>query len=89
MTLWTVARQASLSMGFSRQKYWRGLLPWFLLGDLPNASQGIESTSLTSPSLAGGFFRATWEALVVSTWVQNFLVAVIRTRTSINGAVPQ
>ena len=25
-TLWTVARQASLSMGFSRQEYWSGLL---------------------------------------------------------------
>ena len=24
VTLWTVARQASLSMGFSRQEYWRG-----------------------------------------------------------------
>ena len=25
VTLWTVARQASLSMGFSRQEYWSGL----------------------------------------------------------------
>ena len=25
MTLWTVALQASLSMGFSRQEYWSGL----------------------------------------------------------------
>ena len=24
-TLWTVARQAPLSMGFSRQEYWSGL----------------------------------------------------------------
>ena len=24
-TLWTVAHQASLSMGFSRQEYWSGL----------------------------------------------------------------
>ena len=34
-TLWTVARQAPLSIGFSRQKYWSGLTcppP----GDLPN-----------------------------------------------------
>ena len=33
--LWTVACQASLSMGFSRQEYWKGMLsppP----GDLPN-----------------------------------------------------
>ena len=25
MTLWTVARQAALFMGFSRQEYWSGL----------------------------------------------------------------
>ena len=25
VTLWTVARQAPLSMGFSRQEYWSGL----------------------------------------------------------------
>ena len=25
MTLWTIARQAPLSMGFSRQEYWSGL----------------------------------------------------------------
>ena len=48
-TLWAVAHQAPLSMGFPRQKYWSGLLcppP----GDLPNA--GVEPTSLTSPALA-------------------------------------
>ena len=38
----SVARQAPLSMGFSRQEYWSGL-PFPSLGDLPN--QGIEATS--------------------------------------------
>ena len=52
-TLWTVARQAFLSLGFSRQEYWRGLL-FPSTGDLPNP--GIESTSLMSPTLAGRFF---------------------------------
>ena len=33
VTLWTVAHQAPLSMGFSRQKYWNGL-PFPLPGDL-------------------------------------------------------
>jgi len=33
-TLWTVANQAPLSKGFSRQKYWSGL-PRPPLGDLP------------------------------------------------------
>ena len=59
VTAWTVALQAPLSMGFSRQEYWSGLLcppP----GDLPNP--GIEPPSLLSPALAGGFFTTstTW-----------------------------
>ena len=62
-TLWAVAHQASLSMGFSRQEYWRGLScpsP----GDLPKP--GIKPASLLSPEFAGGFFTtsATWEALI-------------------------
>ena len=49
-TPWTVARQASLSMGFARLEYWsRLLLP--SPRDLPNP--GIEPGS---PSLAGRFF---------------------------------
>ena len=61
VTLWTVACQAPLSMGFPRQEYWSGL-PFPPPGDLPNP--GIESASLTSPELAGGFFTisTTWEA---------------------------
>ena len=60
-TLWTVARQAHLSMGFSRQEYWSGL-PFPPLGDIPDL--GIEPQSLMSPALAGEFFTssATWEA---------------------------
>ena len=49
-TPWTVAFQASLSMGFSRQEYYCGL-PFFSLGDLPDP--GIQPASL---ALAGGFF---------------------------------
>ena len=51
-TLWTIARQHPLSMGFSQQECWSGLLcppP----GDLPNP--GIESMSLKSLALAGEF----------------------------------
>ena len=53
VTLWTVAQQTPLSMGFSRQEYWSGL-PRPPPGDLPNP--GIEPMSLMSPALAGGFF---------------------------------
>ena len=35
VTLWTVAHQAPLSMGFSRQEYWSGL-SFLSPGDLPN-----------------------------------------------------
>ena len=59
-TSWTVAYQAPLSMGFSRQGYWSGL-PFPPRGDLPDP--GIEPTSLPSPALAGRFFTTTttWE----------------------------
>ena len=66
-TPWTAAHQASLSMGFSRQEYWSGLLcppPRDLL------NPGIEPMS---PALAGGFFtnlghRATFSSLL---WVKS------------------
>ena len=35
VTPWTVAHQAPLSMGFSRQEYWSGL-PFLSPRDLPN-----------------------------------------------------
>ena len=63
--LWTVAPQAPLSMGFSRQEHWHKLLcppP----GVLPDP--GIEPISLMSPVLAGRFFTtsAAWEAHIES-----------------------
>ena len=62
VTLWTVAHQVPLPMGFSRQEYWSGL-PCPPPGDLPEP--GIKPTSLTSPALASGFFitSASWKAL--------------------------
>ena len=49
-TLWTEARQAPLSVGFSRQEHWSGL-PYPPPGGLPNPR--IKSTSLMCPALAG------------------------------------
>ena len=43
-TPWTVACQVPLSMGFSRQEYWRGL-PFLSSGDLPDP--GIKPGSPT------------------------------------------
>ena len=47
-TPWTVAHQAPLSMGFSRQEYWSGL-PCPPPGDLPNP--GIKTSSPVTPAL--------------------------------------
>ena len=59
-TPWTVAHQAALSMGFSRQEYWSG-------SSFPSPGYppdpGIEPRSLMSPALAGRLFTtgACWE----------------------------
>ena len=52
VTPWTVAHQAPLSMGFSRQEYWSGL-PFLSPGDLPNPgikprSPALQVYTLTS-----------------------------------------
>ena len=67
-TLWTVACQTLLSMGFSSQEYWSGL-PFPPAWDLPDPE--IKPASLLSPALVGRFFTAsaTWET------TQHFLVA--------------
>ena len=61
MTWWSVDCEVPLSMGFSRQEYWRGLL-------FPSARNLLnprtEPAFFTSPALAGRFFtsRATCES---------------------------
>ena len=67
-TPWTVARQAPLSMGFSRQEYWSGL-PFPSPGDLPDP--GIEPTS---PALAGGFFTV-WATREPEPWLAAILIS--------------
>ena len=52
VTLWTVAHQSPLSMGFPRQEYWSGF-PFPSPRDL--SDPGNEHTS---PALAGEFFTA-------------------------------
>ena len=51
-TPWTVAHQAPLSMGFSRQEYWSGL-PFPSPGELPDpgtepVSPALQANALTS-----------------------------------------
>ena len=64
VTLSTVACQAPVSMGFSRQEYWSGL-PCPTPGDLPDP--GIEPVSLMSPTLAGRFFTTQPQGSPLST----------------------
>ena len=68
VTRWTVAQQAPLSMGFSRQEYWSGL-PFPSPGDLPD--RGIKPRP---PALASGFFTAdkgntTWFSTTSIQWL--------------------
>ena len=63
VTPWPVALQAPLSLGFSQQEYWNGVI-FPLPVDLPDP--GIEPAFLMSLAIAGKFFStsATWEALL-------------------------
>ena len=57
---WTIAHQAPLSMGFSRQEHWRGL-PCPPPGDLPDP--GVQPASLTSPALTTSTTRKAPEPM--------------------------
>ena len=61
-TPWTVARQAPLSMGFSRQESWTGL-PSPSPDGLPHPE--IEPMS---PALAGGFWEAPQDGMTNSNY---------------------
>ena len=50
VTPWTVAHQASPSMGFSRQEYWSGL-PFPSPGDLPHPGIKPRSPALKADAL--------------------------------------
>ena len=60
---WTVARQAPLPVGFSRQEYQSGV-PFPPLGVL--SDPGMETVAIAPPALASGVFitSAPWEALL-------------------------
>ena len=90
-TRWTVALQAPLSMGVSRQEYWSGL-PCPPLGIFP--TQGSNQRLLTSPALAltGRLFTARDTGEAPSTLLQD-KIKNLRTKylldkhTHMNGCV--
>ena len=67
---WTVAHQAPLTMEFSRQGYWSGML-FPTPGDLPDPV--IEPRSFKFAALESGFFTtgATWGAQL-QMWIPSF-----------------
>ena len=69
-TLWTVAHQAPLCMGFPKQEYWSGL-PFPPPGDLPNPE--TEATSLT---LAGRFFTIEPTGKPMCVWCMHVCVYI-------------
>ena len=60
---WTVALQAHLSLGFSRQEYWSGL-PFPSPGDHPNPGIKPRSPALKSDSLPYEPTRKTWYVII-------------------------
>ena len=60
-TPWTVARQAPLSIGFSRQESWSGL-PFSSPGDLPNPGIEPQSPALQADYLLSEPPGKSWHA---------------------------
>ena len=58
-TPWTVARQAPLSMGFSREEYWSGL-PFPSLEDLPDPGIKPVSPALQADGLPLSNQGSSW-----------------------------
>ena len=75
-TPWTVAHQAPLAMGFSRQKDWSGL-PFPPQGDLPDPGM-----ALASPAFIACRFLTTNATFSVLRTVVLELLRVLRNDTS-------
>ena len=65
-TPWTIASQATLSMGFFRQEYWSGL-PFPPPGDLPNPGIEPASPALQADSLPLSHCRSQYTHMLYFT----------------------
>ena len=88
VTLWSVAHQAALSMGFFRQEYWSGLT-FLSPGDLSNP--GIEPASPVFPALQvyalptellGKLIRHQDKNLPTGTYVTTLLIRATQWRSA-------
>ena len=77
VTHWTVAHQAPLSLGFSRQEYRSGL-PCPPLGDLPNT--GIKPMSPVSPALQVDFLLLSHQGSPIGKFIPTFQMKKLRSR---------
>ena len=75
VTLWTVALQAPLSVGFSSQEYWSGL-PCPPPGDLPNPGIKPSSLALKADSLLSEPPGKIFHSCSLLNWGSSFLVLV-------------
>ena len=83
-TPWTVAYQAPLSMGFSRQEYWSGV-PFPSPGDLPNPGIEPGSTALYTDALPSEPpERSPLKSILIDSWViHDMAVPILRYRNKI------
>ena len=81
-TPWTVAHQASSSMGFSRQEYWSGL-PFPSPGDLPNPGIEPRSPTLQAEALTSD----TREAIKL--WINGYMYTQTHAHTHRGSLVAQ
>ena len=72
VTLWTVACPAPLSMGFSRQEYWRGL-PFLLQGIFPTQGLNLCLLHLLNWQVDSLTYWATWE---VHNYKRHFSISI-------------
>ena len=73
VTLWSIACQAPLSMGFSRQEYWSGIA----MPSSGGSSRPRDGTRVSYVSCIGKrvlYHHATWEASSQTYWIRNSLV---------------
>ena len=75
VTLWTVACQASLSIGFSRQEYWSGL-PFPAPGDLPHPRIEPRSPALQTDSLLTELWRKPHLYTYMYIYIYTYIVQV-------------
>ena len=84
-TPWAIALQIHLSMGFSKQGYWSGLL-FPSPGDLPNP--GIEPTSPGSLALADRFFTTEPCGKHITLWYKHEKVNFFQLPPSVTPLMP-